>query len=50
MEMPLEVAGQSIPPWVSGHPNVKNATSVMGEYQEDVQDLKADGGDREEVD
>ena len=35
---------------VSGHTDVKNATSVVGQYQEDVQDLEADGWDREEVD
>jgi len=30
--------------------DVKNAASVVGQYQEDVQDAEADGRDREEVD
>jgi hypothetical protein len=33
-----------------GHADVKNAAAVVGQYQEDVQALEADGRDREEVD
>jgi hypothetical protein len=36
--------------WVGGHVEVKCATTVMGQYQEDVQYLKADCGHSEEID
>jgi len=29
---------------------VNNAAAIMGQYQKDVQDLEADGGDGKEVD
>ena len=35
---------------VGGHIAVKNATPVMGQYQEHVKHLETDGGHREEVD
>ena len=35
---------------VGGHIEVKNATAVMGQYQEHVKHLETDGGHREEVD
>jgi len=35
---------------VGGHIAVKNATAVMGQYQEHVKHLETDGGHREEVD
>ena len=35
---------------VGGHIEVKNATTVMSQYQKHVKDLEADGGHGEEID
>ena len=35
---------------MGGHIEVKNTTTVMGQYQEHVKDLEADGGHSEEID
>jgi hypothetical protein len=35
---------------VSGHIEVKNTTTVMGQYEKHVKDLESDGGHGEEID
>ena len=35
--------------WVAGHVELENATTIMGQDQKHVEDLKTDGRDREEI-
>ncbi|MDR3749761.1 MAG: hypothetical protein P4M04_16710 [Acidobacteriota bacterium] len=35
---------------MTGHVEVNDATAIMGQYQENVEDLESDGGHGEEID
>ena len=46
----LELLAGPLGGWVAGNVKVEDATTIMGQDQKHVEDLKTDGRDRKEID